>query len=126
MHRAISGAARTIAVLSPAYLSSEFGEVEWRAAFVEDPTGEQGRLIPVRVQPCRPLGLLRARVHIDLVDVEEDVARRRLLEGVGPSPARADAARFPGRGGGRRESSTRFPGSGPETSNLPPRNRNFA
>ena len=34
-----SSAARTIAVLSPAYFGSRFGEAEWRAAFAKDPTG---------------------------------------------------------------------------------------
>jgi hypothetical protein len=83
MHHAVASAERTIAVLSPAYLASEFGEAEWRAAFVDDPSGERGKLVPVKVQPCQPPGLLRARVHIDLVGVDTDTARRRLLDGVG-------------------------------------------
>ena len=52
-------AARTIAVLSPAYFDSKFGEAEWRTAFADDPDGEFGKLVPVKVQPCRPPGLLR-------------------------------------------------------------------
>ncbi len=70
MQEATSSAARTIAVLSPAYFGSTFGGVEWRAAFAKDPTGEQGLLIPVRVQPCEPPGLLRSRIFIDLVDAD--------------------------------------------------------
>jgi TIR domain/Putative Ig domain len=81
MDRAVASAERTIAVLSPAYLASEFGEAEWRAAFVEDPSGERGKLVPVKVQACQPPGLPRARVHIDLVGVDTDTARMRLLEG---------------------------------------------
>src|SRR4051794_7806481 len=50
MHQAVSGVARTIAVLSPAYLCTRFGEAEWRAVFARDPTGEGGLLVPVRVQ----------------------------------------------------------------------------
>ena len=42
MQQATSSAARTIAVLSPAYFGSRFGEAEWRAAFAKDPTGERG------------------------------------------------------------------------------------
>jgi hypothetical protein len=64
MQQATSTAGRTIAVLSPAYFGSAFGEAEWRAAFHKDPTGEQGLLVPVRVQECqsqprvyRPVGL---------------------------------------------------------------------
>ena len=42
MQQAVTSAARTIAVLSPAYFGSRFGEAEWRAAFAADPTGELG------------------------------------------------------------------------------------
>ena len=132
MQQAASSAARTIAVLSPAYFGSRFGEAEWRAAFVKDPTGEVGVLVPVRVQPCEPPGLLASRVYIDLVDVDEATARQRLLAGVKLGD-RPDSAPFPGKprdavagvgdaAGGR----ARFPGLGPEVSNLPPRNRNFS
>jgi hypothetical protein len=41
MQDATSNVARTIAVLSPAYLCSRFDEAEWRAAFVRDPVGFQ-------------------------------------------------------------------------------------
>jgi len=57
MQSATATAARTIAVLSPAYARSEFGEAEWRAAFVRDPSGEHRVLIPVRVQTGVPPGL---------------------------------------------------------------------
>ena len=39
-------------------------------------------LVPVRVQPCEPPGLLASRVYIDLVDLDETTARQRLLAGV--------------------------------------------
>jgi hypothetical protein len=67
MHQATQQAARTIAVLSPAYFGSAFGEAEWRVAFAGDPTGEQGLLLPVRVAELSPPGLLRSRVYLDLV-----------------------------------------------------------
>ena len=67
MQEATTSAKRTIAVLSPAYFASDFSEAEWRSAFVKDPTGEIGLLVPVRVQPCRPPGLLASRVYVDLV-----------------------------------------------------------
>src|SRR5215212_6994495 len=82
MQEATSTAGRTIAVLSPAYFGSRFGEAEWRAAFVKDPTGELRLLVPVRVQPCDPPGLLAGRVYVDLVDVDEAQARQRLLDAV--------------------------------------------
>jgi hypothetical protein len=55
---------------------SRFGEAEWRAAFVKDPTGEQGLLVPVRVQECQPPGLLASLVYIDLADTDEATAKR--------------------------------------------------
>jgi tetratricopeptide (TPR) repeat protein len=122
MQLATSTAGRTIAVLSPAYFGSKFGEAEWRAAFAKDPTGELGLLVPVRVQPCEPPGLLASRVYIDLVDVAEGEARRRLLTGVDQSGARPTLALFPGAAAGTR----RFPGQEPAVSNLPARNPNFS
>ena len=56
MQVATSTARRTIAVLSPAYFASEFGDAEWRIAFADEPSGDKGLLLPVRVQPCRPPG----------------------------------------------------------------------
>jgi hypothetical protein len=49
MQQATLRADRTIAVLSPAYLGSAFGEAEWRAAFARDPTGEGFLLVRLRV-----------------------------------------------------------------------------
>jgi tetratricopeptide (TPR) repeat protein len=122
MQQATTLAGRMIAVLSPAYFGSKFGEAEWRAAFAKDPSGELGRLVPVQVQECEPPGLLASRVYIDLVDVGEEEARRRLLAGVDQSGARPTIAPFPGAVGGAK----RFPGQGPAVSNLPARNRNFS
>jgi len=127
MQQATSTAGRTIAVLSPAYFGSAFGEAEWRAAFVKDPTGELGLLVPVRVQPCQPPGLLASRVYVDLVEVAEAEARRRLLAGVDESGAHPTTAPFPGGPGGAVAAAPgRFPGLGPALSNLPARNPNFS
>src|SRR6266568_2100702 len=54
MHDAAQSTKRTIAVLSPAYLKAPFPQAEWAAAFGQDPTGADGKLIPVRVEPCNP------------------------------------------------------------------------
>jgi len=121
MQQATATAARTIVVLSPAYFGSAFGEAEWRAAFVNDPSGERGLLVPVRVEACRPPGLLASRVYIDLVEVAEEEAQRRLLAGVDLSGARPTTAPFPGAA----KAAKRFPGQGPAVSNLPARNPHF-
>jgi tetratricopeptide (TPR) repeat protein len=123
MQQATSTASRTIAVLSPAYFGSKFGEAEWRAAFVKDPTGEAGLLIPVRVQEFQPPGLLASRVYVDLVDTDEATAKQRLLDGVEEAGARPTTAPFPGTAA---RGAKRFPGQSPEISNLPARNRHFS
>jgi hypothetical protein len=79
MQQATQEADRTVAVVSPAYFGSQFGEAEWRVAFAKDPTGEHGLLVPVRVEDCDPPGLLSTRVYVDLVGLDEAAARERLL-----------------------------------------------
>ena len=51
-------AARTLAVLSQAYLDSVYGSAEWQAARVSDPMGAGRRLVTVRVAACARPGLL--------------------------------------------------------------------
>src|ERR1044072_356404 len=70
-----TGAERTIAVLSPDYLTSEFTAPEWAAAFAQDPTGKQGKLLPVLVRECELKGLLRSIVYIDLLKLDEETAK---------------------------------------------------
>jgi hypothetical protein len=114
MQNATRNAARTVAVLSPAYLCSRFGEAEWRAAFARDPTGERGLLLPLRVKACEPPGLLATRVYIDVVDVDEATARERLLGGVAAAGAHPTSTPFPGAIRARPEGAVRFPGTGPD------------
>ncbi len=79
MDKATKEAERTIAVLSEDYLKALYTQPEWAAAFKQDPTGEKGLLIPVRVQECTLSGLLAAVVYIDLVGLEEETAENDLL-----------------------------------------------
>jgi predicted nucleotide-binding protein len=98
IRQAMEGTTRTIAVLSAAYLRSQFGESEWRVAFQKDPSGEKGLLIPVRVEEVSAPGLLASRVYIDLVGQDEQEARRQLLRGVDERGARpTHEPKFPGR-----------------------------
>lgn len=92
MQVATTTAARTIAVASPDYFRSAFTEAEWRAAFVQDPSGDRGLLLLVVVRPCTVPGLLASRIHIDLTDLTEGDARQRLLDGVAPGRLRPELA----------------------------------
>ncbi|MEL6816538.1 MAG: toll/interleukin-1 receptor domain-containing protein, partial [Cyanobacteria bacterium J06598_3] len=80
MQRAAAETEKTILVLSENYLASEFAQPEWASAFADDPTSLERRLIPVRVQVCEPRGLLRPIVYVDIVGVEKETARQRILE----------------------------------------------
>lgn len=98
MQQAVAKADRTLAVLSQAYYDSGFGAAEWQAAFAQDPTGEHGLLLPVRVEECRPPGLLRPIVYVDLVGLDEATARERLLAGLDRTRAKPSTApAFPSR-----------------------------
>lgn len=132
MQDGVSGAARTVAVLSPDYVGSVFGGAEWQAAWAADPAGRGRKLLTVRVAECERPGLLGQVVGIDLFGVSEAQARSRVRDMV----ARAIKGRakpvtapgFPGAGGGpgraiRQEA--RFPGALPQVWNVPARNPNF-
>jgi len=82
MDKSAKLAARTLAVLSPDYLTSSFAASEWAAAFARDPKGEYGFLVPVRVRECDIAGLLAQIVYIDLVGLSPDEAKQRFLNGV--------------------------------------------
>jgi tetratricopeptide (TPR) repeat protein len=127
MQRAASEAEQTIAILSPDYLDALYTQPEWAAAFVQDPTGEKGKLLHVRVHKCDLKGLLPAIIYIDLVDLNETPAKEGLLEGI--SRERMKPSVKPGFPGDVRRSVTeqpRFPGSLPPIWNVPhARNPNF-
>ncbi|MBL8481216.1 MAG: toll/interleukin-1 receptor domain-containing protein, partial [Rhodocyclaceae bacterium] len=117
MHKATQHAERTLMLLSPAYLESAFSETEWLAAFVQDPHGDKRKLLPVRIAPCAPEGLLRGIVHTDLVGLDEAAARDRLLAAAKNQRAKpAGKPGFPG-GGARAAADARpapaFPGGVP-------------
>jgi hypothetical protein len=113
MQNAAEEAARTIAVLSPAYLKSTFAKPEWAAAFANDPEGFKRSLVPVRVEPCEPGGLLKAIVHIDLVGLAEDEARERLLARLSDRRAKPSTKpQFPGGRQAQTNEPPTFPGPG--------------
>jgi signal recognition particle receptor subunit beta len=110
MREGIHGAERTLAILSPAYLTSVYGQAEWAAAYRADPRGFTRKLIPVRVQDCQRPELLAGVVSFDLFDCPADTARRRLLNKIAEALS------------GRAKPSTApaFPGPMPAPLRLPP------
>ncbi|MBV9142489.1 MAG: tetratricopeptide repeat protein [Pseudonocardiales bacterium] len=129
MYRALDAASRVVALFSPAYFEElRYTTEEWTSALVK---GEGGhRLVPVRVEPCAVPRLLRPLVCVDLVEVGEAEAVRRLVAAA-RGPARPDGKPvFPGRGragvlteGG--QAGPRLPGVLPAVWNVGPRNPGF-
>ena len=115
--------------LIPDFLTSLFTRPEWAAAFVGDPTGEERKLLPVRVRECKPGGLLKALSYIDLVDLDEETAKNALLAGVKLERAKPiSPPPFPNSHSTPPPESPRprFPGSLPPVWNVPQmRNPNF-
>jgi len=110
MAKGISGAERTLAILSRAYLRSVYGQTEWRAAFHADLKGLRRKLIPVRVEDCDRPDLLGQVVSFDLFGLSDEDASRFLLDQIRavldgrrkpaapplfPVPTRPDAAPLP-------------------------------
>lgn len=113
MDAAVTTCDRTIAILSPSYLSATFTKPEWRAAFAKDPDGAARKLIPIRIGDVKPEGLLRTRIWIDLIGVDEEAARERLLDGVRDGRAKPDESPpFPGGCHHTVEKPEHFPGVG--------------
>jgi serine/threonine protein kinase len=120
MERAISHVKRTIAVLSPQYLNALYTQPEWAAAFRRDPKGEQGILVPVRIQECEVTGLLGQIIYVDLVGRDEVSAAKILLAGVRHERAKPELARaFPERVLHTVSKQLSFPGDLPSIWNVP-------
>jgi TIR domain len=128
MHEGTAKAARTIAVLSEAYLRSVYGQAEWQAAWKQDPDGEQRKLLVFRVENCDRSGLLAGLTGIDIFGVDETQARSRVRSSVATAirgRAKPDRPpRFPSSGRAV-TTQARFPGSLPSVFGVPSRNRTF-
>jgi hypothetical protein len=52
---------------------------------VDDPIGREKKILPIRIKPCNPGGLLKARVYVDLVGKDRPTAtslvRQSILDG---------------------------------------------
>jgi tetratricopeptide (TPR) repeat protein len=127
MDEAEKRAERILPVLSAAYLASDYAFAEWATAFRRDPKGKQGRVLPVRIERCEVEGQLGPIVYIDLVDLDEPLARERLLAGVQRGRAKPVTVAFPASASPPVPLDRPvFPGSLPPIWNIPyPRNSFF-
>ena len=95
MQRAAAESHRTIAVLSESYLKSSYTQPEWAAAFAKDPESLERKLIPVRVKECKPEGMLRPIVYVDLVGLTDADAKQTLLDSLRQRAKPEQAPTFP-------------------------------
>lgn len=82
MHIGIRDTRYTIAVLSPDYLKSNYAREEWQASWDKGIKQNRRCLIPVKVRPVDEEGLLGPIANIDLVDVNDKEAEKRLIDGI--------------------------------------------
>jgi hypothetical protein len=128
MQLGVTRAARMIAVLSRAYLSSVYGQAEWQAVWGTDPSGAGRKLLTVRVEDCDRPGLLGTVVGIDLFGVTEAKTRARLRAMVARAAAgRAKPGEKPPFPPAQRAipHEARFPGAIPQVWNVPAHNPHF-
>jgi tetratricopeptide (TPR) repeat protein len=98
MQKAASEARKTVIVLSDHYLKADYTQPEWAAAFVDDPRGDQRKLIPFRVEKCSPTGLLKPLIYADLVGLTPEKAKETVLSAVSDSrPKPPHEPGFPGK-----------------------------
>ena len=109
MQRAAAETEKTIAVLSDTYLKSAFTQPEWAAAFAQDPSALERKLIPVRVKDCQPEGMLKPIVYVDLVGTSKAEAKQKLLEMLQARLKPDQEPDFPGDDQGSQESSETTP-----------------
>jgi TIR domain len=84
MTDAILKARRTVAVLTPNWVGSEWTRFEGLVIAQDDPTGVRGRLLPILRQKCDPPKWLAIRSWLDFAD-DTDVSRQltRLIRTLG-------------------------------------------
>ncbi|AGZ43449.1 FxSxx-COOH system tetratricopeptide repeat protein [Actinoplanes friuliensis] len=125
MQQGTAESARTIALLSPDYLTSVYGGAEWQAAWAADPDGKDQKLLTVRVSTCERPGLLAGVVGIDVFDTTEPVARTRIQKMVGRAIKGRSKPDTPPAFPLTPRATPVFPGVLPASWNVPARNPNF-
>jgi hypothetical protein len=92
MERAVVESRYTVAVLTPAYLSSNFTDFENVIAQHLGLEQSQRRFISILREPCAPRVGIRALYHLDMRDDEFDLGIVRLATQLRESPDRKPAA----------------------------------
>jgi TIR domain len=92
MHSALQRCTRLLMILSRNYLNARYTQEEWQAAFALDQ-----RIVPVKVDDCKPPGLLAPIAYVDLHGKPEAQAALLLRRALRPAGAPSAPVPFPGR-----------------------------
>ncbi|MEU1214133.1 FxSxx-COOH system tetratricopeptide repeat protein [Streptomyces sp. NPDC005791] len=114
-HATAEAAARTVVLLSSAYLKSQRAVSLWERAVSDDPGGGRRQLLPLRISDVRLSAPYIDRNPVDLFRLDEVHATTALMRALDRPVQLGDGA-SPG---------PRFPGTVPRIWNAPPRNPGF-
>lgn len=92
MENAVDKSRRTLLVLTPNWLSSEWTAFEALLVQTEDPAGRGRRILPLMVQPCQDQLPKRLKVftYLDLTDPAQlDFQMKRLVDAIRATPPQA-------------------------------------
>lgn len=81
---------KLIVVLSKRYLDSEWCKAEWTAKYTEQINEGTRKIIPIRIEGITVKGLLANISYIDIVDKDEETAKKLILDGVKDKVERID------------------------------------
>jgi hypothetical protein len=101
MENAVDRSRKTLLVLTPNWVASEWTEFEALLIQTRDPAGRGRRILPLMVQPCELPSRLQVFTYLDLTDPAQfDFQMRRLVAAIRsapqpPAPARAAPAPRP-------------------------------
>jgi MinD-like ATPase involved in chromosome partitioning or flagellar assembly len=117
--RNVAAAARTIALLSAAYLRSPQARAVWEALSDADPAGARRQLVPVRIAEVRLTAPFADRTPVDLVRLDATQAIAALLRALDRPVQLPEHPADPAPAG------PRFPATVPPVWNVPTRNAAF-
>ena len=93
MENAVERSRKTLLVLTPAWLASEWTAFEALLIQTKDPAGQRQRILPLLVERCELPGRLGIFTYLNMtVPAELDAQMERLVAAIGPSPAPAQPA----------------------------------
>jgi hypothetical protein len=75
MERAVAQSRRTLIVLTPEWVNSQWTEFESLLVQTEDPAGRQARMIPLRLKACTPPKRIAMLTYLDMSDAAQQEAQ---------------------------------------------------